>query len=462
MSELTEQLEKVFHPRSVAVAGVSSRVDSPGTLALRSLTGMGFEGPLYPVNPKYDEILGLKCYPTIRDLPRPIDMVMLSIPPRAVPAILTECVEAQVSVCVINTAGFSETGTDKGAALEAEIRQAVAGSNMRLVGPNCMGIYSSPGRLALFDGQRPGDGKVSLISQSGSFCSFLYLLGAERAVHFSKMVSSGNELDLNCADYLEYLADDTATEIVISYLEEVRDPRRFLDAALRIRGKKPFLVWKAGLTDSGRRTASSHTGAMSGSGRIWHAAARQAGIIEVDDLADTVDVAAAFYHLRRPGGRRLCVISPPGGIAVNAADAVESNGLELGALAPETVGRLDEILPREGTSLANPVDMGFGAVVPGNLLEVTTAAATDPGVDIIMVVAGAPAAREGDPGLVRMHTAEIKEAAAVIEKPLVVIGIPSALAVPYMAELHWAGIPCYLSPNSACRALARFLEFHKL
>lgn len=462
MTDIAKQLDRVFYPGSIGVVGVSSRMDNPGTLLLRSIMDMGFEGPLYPVNPRYKEILGLTCYASISEIPSSPDLVVLAVPPAAVPGVVAGCVEAGVSACVINTAGFSETGRPGGAELEGEILHIIKGSRLRLVGPNCLGIYSSTGRIALFGGQRPDGGTVSCISQSGSIASMLYILGAERAIRFSKMVSSGNELDLNCSDYLEYFANDPETEMIIAYLEEVRGSRRFLEKAVSIKGKKPLLVWRAGLTERGRGAAASHTGAVSGSEEVWQAVVRQAGIIAVKDLADTMDAAAAFYHLDRPRGRRICVISPPGGIAVNCADMVEKNGLLLPALGEPTVKRLAEILPREGTGFTNPVDMGFGAVIPGNLLKVIKTAAADPVVDIIMVVGGAPAYREGDPGLMKMHSSEIKEASGMTDKPVIAIGIPSGFAFPYMAELHWAGIPCYQSPGAACLALSRLLSFHGL
>src|SRR5450759_6832 len=259
---------------------------------------------------------------------------------------------------------------------------------------------------------------------------------------FSKMVSSGNELDLNCADFLEYFAEDPETEIIVAYLEQVRDPRRFLDAAKRIEGRKPLLVWKAGLTDKGRRAAASHTGAIAGNAEIWRAVVRQTGIVAVDGLADTVDTLSAFYHLARPSGRRVCVISPPGGVAVNASDAAERNGLAMPPLDPDTVRRLGEVLPHVGTSFNNPVDMGFGAVVPGNMGKVIEIVASDPEVDVLLVVGGAPGYRDGDPGLMKMHGAEISEAFGAIDKPLVVVGMP-----------------CYLSPDAARRALARYMDF---
>jgi acyl-CoA synthetase (NDP forming) len=175
------RLDKVFYPDSIAVVGVSSRMDNPGTLALRSIMGMGFDGPIYPVNPKYGEIMGLTCYPSIREVPSPPDLVLLAIPPGDVPAVVAECAEVGVWACVINSAGFSETGRPETIDLERRILHSIKTSNLRIVGPNCMGVYSSSGKIALFDGQRPGSGRVSLISQSGSLASFLYLLGAERA-----------------------------------------------------------------------------------------------------------------------------------------------------------------------------------------------------------------------------------------------------------------------------------------
>jgi acyl-CoA synthetase (NDP forming) len=459
---LKNQLDKVFYPESVAVVGASERLDSAGTLLLRSLVDMGFSGPLYPVNPRHDELLGLACYPSISAIGKPPDMVILSVPPVAAPGVIAECVAAGVAICVVNTAGFSETGTSEGVVYEQRVLEAIEGSSLRLVGPNCMGIYSSGGRLALFGGMRPEEGRVSFISQSGSLASMLYLVGAERGITFSKMASSGNELDLNCADFLEYFAEDPETEIIVAYLEQVRDPRRFLDTAVRIKGKKPLLVWKAGLTEDGRRAASSHTGAIAGSSEIWEAVVRQAGLVVIDDLADTVDTLSAFYHLQRPRGRRVCVISPPGGVAVNSADAAERNGLLMPTLCPDTVRRLARVLPNVGTSFSNPVDMGFGAVVPGNMGKVIEIAASDPEVDILLVVGGAPGYRDGDPGLMKMHSAEIAAAFESIDKPLVVVGIPSGLAFPFVSELSWKGMPGYLSPNAAFRALSRYMEYHGL
>ena len=459
--ELKKSLDRIFYPASVAIAGVSERRDSPGTLFLRSLLDMGFSGDLYPVNPRYGELLGMRCYPDIPSLPRVPDLVILSVPPGAVPPLVRECAAAGVGGCVINTAGFSESGRPEGSRLEQEILRARGGSGLRLVGPNCMGIYSSRGGVALFAGMFPVAGRAGMISQSGSISSISYLTGMERGILFDKIVSSGNELDLNCSDYLAYLAEDPAVDIVMAYLEEVRDARRFLSIALRLRGRKPLLVLKGGLTAAGNRAAASHTAALGGSAEVFEGAARQAGMILVDDLGQMLDFAAALYHLPPPRGCRVAIVSSPGGLGVNSADSVERAGLEVAALSRETVSGLASFLPAEGTSFSNPVDLGFGAVVPGNYRRVLELLDRDPGVDIILAVGSAPASRDGDIGLLKGITDEVLEARPGLKTPLAVVLFPSAFTAPHAARLHAAAVPAYLTPTAACLSLRRYLDFHR-
>ncbi len=458
---LKESLDRIFHPRAAAIVGASERRDSPGTLLLRSFLDMGFEGPLFPVNPRHGEILGMRCYPDISSLPVVPDLVVLSVPPGAVPGLVRECAAAGVGGCVVNTAGFSETGRPEGRRLEEEIREALRGSGLRLVGPNCMGIYSARGRVALFAGMFPVRGRAGMISQSGSISSISFLTGMERGILFDKIVSSGNELDLNCADYLEYLAQDPAVEMVICYLEEVRDARRFMDIARGMRGRKPLVMIKGGLTPSGVRAAASHTAAMGGDAEIFLGAARQAGIVLADDLAQMLDFSSALLHLPPCAGDRVAVVSAPGGLGVNSADAVERAGLRMADLSPETREALASFLPREGTSFANPVDLGFGAVVPGNYRRALEVLDRDPGVDVILAVGSAPASRDGDIGLIGAITGEVLEARPNLSKPLVVVLFPSSLVQPQAARLHQAGIPAYLTPTAACISLRRYLDFHR-
>lgn len=458
--KLKNSLDRIFFPASAAIVGVSERMDNPGTLFLRAFKDMGFSGDLYPINPRHDEILGLRCYPDISSVPGGLDLVLLAVPPAAVPELVRECAASGVGGCIINTAGFSETGRAEGRRLEEEIVEARRGSGLRLVGPNCMGIFSSRGKIALFAGMFPTKGRASMISQSGSLSSITYVTALERGLLFDKIVSSGNELDLNCADYLAHLAEDPHTDIILAYLEEVRDARRFLETAIALRGKKPVIVLKSGLTGAGGKAAASHTAAMGGSAEVFEGAARQAGIILVRDLSQMLDCATALYHLPSCLGKRVAIVSAPGGLAVNCADAVEWYGLELASLTGETRAEMAGFLPAEGTSFFNPVDLGFGAVIPGNYLKTLKILDKDPTVDILMTVGSAPASRDGDIGLIGAITEEMLEARSAISKPLVAVLFPSAFTAPYMAKLHAAGIPAYLTPTAACLALHAYQEFH--
>jgi len=459
--ELKNRLDRIFHPASAAIVGVSERMDNPGTLFLRAFKDMGFGGDLYPINPRHEEILGLRCYPDIGSVPGGLDLVILAVPPAAVPGLVGECAASGVGGCIVNSAGFSETGRAEGARLEEEILEYLRGSGMRLVGPNCLGVYSARGKIALFAGMFPTEGgRAGMISQSGSLSSIAYVTGLERGILFDKIVSSGNELDLNCADYLAYLADDPRIDIILAYLEEMRDARRFLDTAIALKGRKPLIVLKSGLTAAGNKAAASHTAALGGSAEVFEGAARQAGIIPVRDLSQMLDCATALYHLPPCPGKRVAIVSAPGGLAVNCADAVEWYGLELASLSEETRRELAEFLPAEGTSFANPVDLGFGAVIPGNYRKVLEILDGDPAVDILLTVGSAPASRDGDIGLIAAITGEILESRSSISKPLVSVLFPSAFTAPQVARMHAAGIPAYLTPTAACFALSAYHGFY--
>lgn len=460
-NHLIVSLDCIFHPKAVAIAGVSERMDSFGSLFLRSLKDIGFEGTIYPVNPRYERLSDLPCFPNIRSLPGEVDLVILSTPPETVPSLVRECVQKGAKGCIINTAGFSESGTEAGRKLEEELVRSYRGTDLRIIGPNCMGIFSSRGKLAQFGGMAPVPGKASMVSQSGSLSIMAYMLGMERNILFSKIVSSGNELDLNCSDFLEYFAQDPDTEIILAYLEEVRDPRRFLQVVRSLYRKKPVIVWKAGLTVTGRRAAKSHTGALGGDAAIWKGVVSQAPLVEVQDISELMDVASLFAHLPIPRGKRLAIVSSPGGLAVNAADLAEHYGLEIPPLSETTIARLSKILPPQGTSFLNPVDMGFGAVRPGSYVEVLRVLDDDPAVDIHLVLGSSPAYRKGDFGLLSNFTREMKEARPLLKKPLVAVLLPSVIATAaHAGPLQWAGIPTYQTPTAACLALKKYIEYY--
>ncbi len=459
--QLYQTIDRIFNPRTIAIAGVSRRMDSFGSLFLRSIQEIGFRGEVYPVNPRYEEIMGLTCYPRVGAIPREVDLAIISTPPETVPDLVKECAESGVRGCVINTAGFSESGTREGVLLEKKVMEALKGSSMRVIGPNCMGLFSSRGRVAIFGGMQPTQGKVSMVSQSGSLSIMAYMVGMERNVLFSKIVSSGNELDLNCTDFLDYYAQDEETGVVLAYLEEVREPRRFLRIAKKMYGHKPLIVWKAGLTFCGGRAAMSHTGALGGERDVWEGVVAQAHLVEVQDMSEMLDVASLFVHLPPPAGRRLSIVSSPGGLAVNAADAAENCGLEVPPLSPSTCARLSQVLPAQGTSFSNPVDMGAGAVREGAYIQVLETLDQDPAVDLHLVMGSSPAYRKGDFGLLSAFTREMKEIKPRLTKPLVTVLLPSIIATAaYSGPLSWEGIPNFPTPTAACKALAKYVEYY--
>jgi acyl-CoA synthetase (NDP forming) len=454
------EMDRIFNPSSIAVVGVSENGGSPGSLIYRAIKGMGFEGALYAVNKRSPQVNGEPCYCSISDIPDQVDLVFLATPPQSIPSLLRECANLGVRGCVINSAGFHETGQAEGSRLEEEMRECLAGCSMRVIGPNCLGFYSSRGKVAFFDNMRPGAGGVSMISQSGSVSCFSYYLGEERGIQFSTIVSSGNELDVNCSELLEYFIGDQGTSLILAYLEELREPRRFLELASKARGIKPIIACKSGLTESGGRAAMSHTGSLGGSSKIWRGAALQSNIVVANDLDELIDLAALFTHLTRPAGRNTAILSSPGGLAVIAADQAETFGIKVPFLSESSSARLREILPGQGISTSNPVDLGFGALKEGVYREALRILDSDPSIDLIVALGGAPSSRKDDALMFEYFTEELIGVRKELKKPLIAILLPSLRMGAYSVKLHSAGIPAFLTINSAFMALSRFVDYH--
>jgi len=301
---------------------------------------------------------------------------------------------------------------------------------------------------------------VSMISQSGSVSVFSYYLGEERNVHFSTIVSSGNELDLNCSELLEYFITDPGTSVILAYLEELRESRRFLKSAEDAHGRKPIIACKSGLTESGGRAAMSHTGSLGGSLKIWQGAAAQSHLVLADDLGELIDLASLFTHLPGPTGRNTAILSSPGGLAVIAADLAEKYGLSIPLLSDSTSAKLDDILPSQGISTANPVDLGFGALKAGVYREALKILDMDPSIDLIVALGGAPSSMEDDTLMFEFFAKEIISVKKELEKPLVAILLPSVRMASCSLELHRAGVPAFLTLGSAFKPLSRFVDYH--
>jgi acyl-CoA synthetase (NDP forming) len=275
----TESLDIAFSPASVAIAGVGPA--TAGRNYLKSLVDSGFKGKIYPLNPRDGEISGMPIYPNIKDVPDPVDYVISCIPADLVPQLVEDCTENRAKVLSLFTAGFSETGTERGRLLEVEICRLAQAGGLRLIGPNCMGVYSPRVGLSFVSDFPRERGRVAFVCQSGGNTIYFVRLAAQRGVRFSKVISYGNACDIDESDLFEYLADDDETEIVAAYIEGVKDVRQFYSAVTRLSARKPVVVLKGGSTEAGARTAASHTGSLVGSDEIWDGLLRQAGALRV-------------------------------------------------------------------------------------------------------------------------------------------------------------------------------------
>jgi acyl-CoA synthetase (NDP forming) len=440
--------QALFEPESVAVVGVP-RTPRPGQLFLQALLDPGYHGRIYPVNPNAEEVLGLRCYPSVASLPEVVDLAIIVVPTAAATAVVAECAERGVKAAVLFTAGFSELGTDEGRRREAELLAAARRGRLRLVGPNCMGVYVPKTGLAAFPSMPSERGDIAFVSQSGSLSNRLVWNGHERGLAFSKVISMGNQADLEASDFLEYLAGDPETKTVAAYIEGAKDGRRLWRALAEAGRRKHVVVWKVGRTPSGARAANSHTGALAGEAQVWSGLLRQAGAIQVRDVEEMLDVLVVLRHAGRPVGRRMAIVTGPGGPAVSAADACEEAGLKVAELSAGTKARLREVLATAGTSVRNPVDIGL---VLGGVTEMyrraVEATITDRNVDAAVVIGGF-ARGEGW----QEHIEAIAALSQATGKPILEISFPFSDPAVDRA-LAQAGIASFRSAERALGAYA--------
>jgi len=421
-------MEAVFHPRSVAVVGASANPDSPGHDYVRSLLDFGYRGAIYPVNPRTPEILGLRAYPSLRDVPGAVDYVICCIPAEGILDLVEECREKGAKVLQLFTGRFSETGRREGARLEEELGRRARAAGLRVIGPNCMGVYYPAGGLSFRPDLPREPGAVALLSQSGNNAVELVQHAAVRGLRFGKVVSYGNAADLDESDFLAYLAGDAETEVIGAYVEGVRDPPqagRFLAALRAAAAAKPVVVLKAGRTAAGARSAVSHTAALAGSHRVWSGALRQAGAVQVDTTEEAIDMLVAFAFLRpgrrlRRTGGRVGVVGGGGGRSVQSADACEEVGLSVVPL-PDSIRRaLREKAPHLWDWVGNPVDQSILAGGPISGAAILEMMAASPAFDVLIAnvgedwILGRPDARQR----LEHVTARFVEVASRSRKPV--------------------------------------------
>ena len=350
-------LDFLFHPNSIALVGITTATTWHWTRTfLEGLIEIEFDRPLYLVNPKGGEIEGRQIYTSLKDVPGNIDYVIGLVNAQIAPKLVEECAEKGVRAIHFCTAGFSETGEEPRIKLESELAEVARRKGIRILGPNCMGIYCPQSRLSFSPAFPKESGPVGVISQSGGNSIYLVRQAALRGIRFSKVISYGNACDINETDLLEYLANDADTKIIALYIEGIKDGKRFRRALEEATKEKTVILLKGGATEGGARAAAGHTAALAGSRATWDALCKQLGIISVSSIEEMIDVLVTLQFLPLPTGRNVVLFGAGGGASVLIADAFENRGLKVPPIPPEMVAQIREFTPIAGNILRNPVD----------------------------------------------------------------------------------------------------------
>jgi len=445
-------LDFIFKPNSIAVIGASEDEKKIGHVVFRNLVKQGFEGKVYPVNPKREEILGIKCYPSVKDLPEKIDLAIIVIPAKGVPSVIKDCAEAGVKGLIVITAGFREIGGE-GIKLEQEIVELVKKYGIRMVGPNCLGVINTINKMnATFASDLPPCGRVSFFSQSGALGVALIDWAIENNFGFGKFVSLGNKADLNETDFLEYFGEDPETDIILGYIEDIKDGKRFLEVAKKVSKIKPVIIIKAGTTEAGAKAASSHTGALAGFDRAFSEAFKKAGIIRVNSIKELFETAEIFKLNKIPKGDRLLVITNAGGPGIIAADTADKLGIKLDPMSEESIEAIIDKLPPTA-SLYNPIDI-IGDATSERYRIVLEQAIKDKYVDGICVILTPQAITD-----VENVATEIVRISQNTEKPVFACFIGGKKVSSAIKILKSQQIPCYSDPSVAISSYKKLIDF---
>ncbi len=464
------ELDFLFHPRSIAVAGASSDPQKRGHAYVDALLHHGFPGPVYPINPKGEEVLGLRGYTSVAEVPEPVDYVISSVPASAVLDLVDDCAKKSVRSLHLFTARFSETGHADAAELEQEILRRAQRAGIRLLGPNCMGVYHpAKGMSYMRFSKEPGS--VGVLSQSGGNLNELLYVMSMRGVRFSKAVSYGNAIDINEADLLEYLAADPETSVIGGYIEGVKTGPRFMQALRDAAARKPLVLQKGGISNAGTRAVASHTASLAGSRQVWETALQQSNVVAVENLEDLGDMLLAFQFCKPASGHRVGIYGGGGGRSVESADSCENAGL--------TVEPIPEELRREfrqrGSELAdwvsNPID---GSILPGTGLDQETILrlmAKSPNYDMFIVSASELWNADNPKSLARLMRSPhaFLDMAGELDKPMALVMNDTVAEHQwqneFLAEMRRKavekGVPIFPSIRRAAKAMSRMATYYK-
>ncbi|MCG6987254.1 MAG: acetate--CoA ligase family protein [Gemmatimonadetes bacterium] len=456
---MPSSLNALFKPRSIAVVGASRRPDTIGYQIVDNLVRHGYTGVVYPVNPGAAAVHSIAAFPSVAAIPGPVEMAVIVVPKERVLDVVEECGVKGVEALVVISAGFKEVGGE-GVVRESRLGEVARKYGMRVVGPNCMGILNTDPAFSMnatFAPSMPPPGPMSFMSQSGAMGVTILDYAAEYGIGIHHFVSVGNKLDLSGNDLVEYWGEDEGTRVMLMYLENFGNPRRFTTLARSMTRRKPIVVVKSGRTKAGARAAASHTGALAGVDVAIDALLAQCGVLRAESVQELFDIAMALEDQPIPAGNRVAIVTNAGGPGIIIADACESQGLEVVELSPETQGRLRGMFPAEA-SVRNPVDMIASATSKSYRLALD-AVLDDPRVDAAIAAFVPPlGVRQVD---VASSIVQVYRSRKPSDKPILAVlmgrhGLPEG-----RAELGDAGVPAYTFPESAARALSALVRYRR-
>ncbi len=446
-------LEALFKPKSIAVVGASRRPGKIGYEILYNIINYGYGGKVYPINPKADNILGLKAYPTLSAIKEEVDMVVVSVPAKYTLDVIDEAGAVGAKVAVVIASGFKEVGNVE---LERELVRRARKSGIRVLGPNIFGIVYTPSRLnASFGPKDVIPGSVAFITQSGALGIALMGMTIVERIGVSSIISIGNKADIDDADLLSYLVDDPNTKVILIYLEGVEDGRKFLKVASEVTTKKPVVVIKAGKTEVGAKAVASHTGSLAGNVAIYSTMFRQSGVIEAGSVEEAFDLARAFSYLPGYRGGQLVVVTNGGGAGVLATDTLAENGVYLETPPKSLRDELREFLP-SFASLGNPIDV-TGMIDNEGYVRAIVSALKNDEVGAVLGIYCQTAVT--DPTVIAGRLIEEVRRMGGLPKPLVINLIGGEETYWAIAKLNAAGIPTYLMPERAAKVMATILNY---
>lgn len=440
-------LERMFNARSVVIVGASSNPEKTGYTILKNVLDGGFEGAVYPINPRGGEILGLQVYRSISELPGPVDLVVLVVPAEAVPDVMDEAGRVGAGAAVVISGGFGEVGKTE---LEKSLAETAARHGVRVLGPNCQGFNYTPNKLCVSWPLVTAKGSFAIISQSGTVGAELELLAAKDGIGVSAFVALGNKSDIDETELIKFFEGDKCTKVIALYLERIKDGGRFLEVVQKT--EKPIVILKGGRTDAGKKAAESHTRSIAGSHRVFEGVSRQYGFVRATDLTELYDYAKAASLLPRHSGKNLMIVTSSGGSGILAVDAAQDAGMKLASLSEGSKAKLGAVLPGYAVK-GNPLDL-TGDATAERYEKAVLALAEDPGIDLLLVIFGDP----------------IPEAAEVIgrlrekiRQPMAVAYLGGgAVAEAESLQISRLGVPVYPTPERAVKSLASLYRVEKI